>query len=519
MNKNSKFGALIPIILATIFISILYFVTRLQNLTSIPVFGDEAIYIRWSQIIKSVDTLRFVPLSDGKQPLFMWLTAIFFKFINDPLVASRLLSVTSGYFTLITISLTLLLLLNFNSTQKNPLKYVSESLTKYYKYALITSIIYIFTPYSFFFDRLALPDSLLSTLVSISLFFLILITKYPRLDLSIILGSFLGLAWLTKSPALYFVTISASWLLLNSLKNKKYIVFSFISSLLAFSIYNILRLGPQFHQIALRNQDYVWGLSEIIKHPFSPLKSHFIAVLNIWSNYLNWAIIILPIVSLIFYILKYKKQFFLLNPIFLLIVWFVSPLLVTITFVKTFTARYVLFSLPSLLIIFSYIFYYFLQQSRLKPLLIGIIILLHIPSLFFIQQISIKPASVTLPPTETGYLQDWTSGWGLKLVSEYLINRSQQVNVIVGTEGYFGTLPDGLQIYTNQVPRLTVFGVGLDFTTIPEKLLDAHQYGDEVYLLINQSRNKLLPDEIKKLKEIQKHPKPAGDNLILYQLI
>jgi hypothetical protein len=518
MIKNNR-SQLVPIVLAAIFITLLYFVSRLPNLTSIPVFGDEAIYIRWSQIIKSVDSLRFVPLSDGKQPLFMWATAIFFKFIKDPLIASRLLSVVSGYFTLIAISLTLAILINFKSTSKNPLQFISQSIKNNYKYCLFIALIYIFTPYSFFFDRLALPDSLLSTLVSISLFLLILITKFPRLDLSLILGSFLGLAWLTKSPALYFVVISSVWLLINTYKNKYNLIYSVISAIIAFVIYNILRLGPQFHQIALRNQDYVWGLSDILNHPFDPLKSHFLAVLKIWSTYLNWAIIILPLIALIFYILKFKKQFFLLNPLFLLIIWFVSPLLVTITFVKTFTSRYILFSLPSLLIIFSYTFYFFLQKSTKKPLLIALVILLQIPGLIFIYQISTKPESVTLPPTEAGYIQDWTSGWGIKSVSEHLIDRSKSVNVIVGTEGYFGTLPDGLQIYTNQVPQLTVFGVGLDFTTIPEKLIDAHEYGDEVYLLINQSRNKLLPQELEKLKIIQKHPKPAGDNLILYQLI
>jgi 4-amino-4-deoxy-L-arabinose transferase-like glycosyltransferase len=518
MTKN-KFSRLIPIFLSAIFITLLYFASRIQNLVTIPVFGDEAIYIRWSQIIKSVDSLRFVPLSDGKQPLFMWITVVFFKFINDPLIASRLLSVISGYFTLVAISLTLAILINFKSASKNPLEFITQSISKNYKYSIFIALIYIFSPYSFFFDRLALPDSLLSTLVSISLFFLILITKFPRLDLSIILGTFLGLAWLTKSPALYFVVISSVWLLINSFKNKFNLFYSALSATIAFVIYNILRLGPQFHQIALRNQDYVWGLSDILNHPFDPLKSHFLAVLKIWSAYLSWAIIILPLIALIIYLVKSKKQFILSNPLFLLIIWFISPLLVTITFVKTFTARYILFSLPSLLIIFSYVFYYFIKRSTKKPLLIGLIILLQIPSLIFIHQISTKPESVTLPPTEVGYLQDWTSGWGIKPVSEYLIKRSSFVNVIVGTEGYFGTLPDGLQIYTNQVLQLTVFGVGLDFTTIPEKLIDAHQYGDEVYLLINQSRNKLLPQELAKLKVIQKHPKPAGDNLILYQLI
>ena len=81
-------------------ISIFYFATRLPNLNSLPVFGDEAIYMRWSQVIKNVETLRFIPLNDGKQPLFMWLVVPLLKYFS-PLIAGRLLSIISGYFILL----------------------------------------------------------------------------------------------------------------------------------------------------------------------------------------------------------------------------------------------------------------------------------------------------------------------------------------------------------------------------------------------------------------------------------
>ncbi|MBM3209681.1 hypothetical protein FJZ40_05350, partial [Candidatus Shapirobacteria bacterium] len=70
-----------PLILA------LFFLFRLYDLTIIPVFADEAIYIRWAQVMRAEPTLRFLPLFDGKQPLFMWLVIPFLKLISDPLVA------------------------------------------------------------------------------------------------------------------------------------------------------------------------------------------------------------------------------------------------------------------------------------------------------------------------------------------------------------------------------------------------------------------------------------------------
>src|SRR3990167_7850508 len=77
------------------------FALRLYNLNYLPIFGDEAIYIRWAQVMRAEATLRFLPLSDGKQPLFMWVVIPFLKLISDPLVAGRIVSVLSGLGSLI----------------------------------------------------------------------------------------------------------------------------------------------------------------------------------------------------------------------------------------------------------------------------------------------------------------------------------------------------------------------------------------------------------------------------------
>ncbi|MCX6792160.1 MAG: hypothetical protein NT149_03940 [Candidatus Gottesmanbacteria bacterium] len=80
-------------------LAVLFFVTRLTNLTKLPIFTDEAIYIRWSQIGSRDPNWRFISLVDGKQPLFTWIMMVFLRFIRDPLVAGRLVSVLAGFFT------------------------------------------------------------------------------------------------------------------------------------------------------------------------------------------------------------------------------------------------------------------------------------------------------------------------------------------------------------------------------------------------------------------------------------
>src|SRR5476651_1299417 len=88
-------------ILASIVIALLYFFLRLIFLTRLPIFTDEAIYIRWAQIALQDSSWRFISLTDGKQPLFVWAAMIILKFIHDPLLAGRLVSVFSGFFTMI----------------------------------------------------------------------------------------------------------------------------------------------------------------------------------------------------------------------------------------------------------------------------------------------------------------------------------------------------------------------------------------------------------------------------------
>lgn len=467
---------------------IIYFFSRLQNLTQIPVFGDEAIYIRWAQLIKNVETLRFVPLTDGKQPLFMWLNSIDLKFISDPLIAGRLISVLSGAGSLIVIFTFALYFLNFST-------------------ALIASILYLTLPFTFFFDRLALADNLLSFFGLLSLFLAFLLAKYPRLDLSLILGFSLGLAWLTKSPAIYFIVLSLVTFIIYRLTNIKKIYLPLISGFIAFVIYNILRLGPQFHQIAFRNLDYIWPLTEVLKHPLDPLIPHLKDIATIYLNYISWPIILVFIFSLFFF-----RKFLFKNKILLIVfLWCFLPLLANAGIAKVFTARYILFTLPPLILFISF----FLSKIKF---IYPIVILFSIANMIYIYRLSTNAFNLILPPTETGYLSDWTSGWGIKSAADYLISESKTHNVIVGTEGYFGTLPDGLQIYTDSLKNLTIFGVGVAVNKIPDKLIDARLYGDEVFLLINQTRNKLPSSETDRLELVKSYPKPGSDALELYRL-
>lgn len=516
MIKKNNFIINFVLFFLIIFI---YFFSRFQNITSIPVFGDEAIYIRWAQIIQSEENLRFIPQTDGKQPLFMWINAITLKIIKDPLVSGRIISIFSGFGIAIFLFFVTSIILNYEIKELNPIKFIKLSICKYFYPSLLTILIYCFLPYSFFFDRLALADNILSFFGIFSLFLILLLSKYPRLDISFILGLILGLSWLTKSPAIYFIILSFFTFLLLNIKKIFYSVYPLISIFIAFIIYNILRLGPQFHMISLRNKDYIWTLSEILKHPLDPLKPHLIDTFNIYSKYISFPLLFFSLIGFLLFFLNKKNKYLILNTKYLiLLLWWILPLFANCAFAKVFTARYILFTLPSQIVLISIFLSKILILFKFLYLKIFFFIFLFIFNILFIYKISTNPFNQKLPSSEQGYLSDWTSGWGIKNISEYLKQKSLSANVIVGTEGYFGTLPDGLQIYTNKVKQLTVIGIGLGFTKIPQNLVNAKNYGDDVYLIINKSRLNLSSIEQDKLRLVKSYPKPDSDYLLLYQL-
>lgn len=92
--------------------------------------------------------------------------------------------------------------------------------------------------------------------------------------------------------------------------------------------------------------------------------------------------------------------------------------------------------------------------------------------------------------------------------------------ILVGTEGYFGTLPDGLQMYLEKVPNTTVIGIGLYPDKVPEELLNATN-DNEVYLLINDER--LAPnfnqENTKLIRSFPKATRPNGTRQSLLFLV
>ena len=485
------------------------FSLRFINLTILPVFADEAIYIRWAQVMRAEQTLRFLPLSDGKEPLFMWLIIPFFKLINNPLIAGRLVSVLAGLGTMFGIGLLSYLLF------KN--KIVS----------LVSALIYAVSPFVFFFDRMALADSLLSMFGVWTFVFSLLAFKKQRLDFAMIAGFMLGGAWLTKSPALFFaLMLPTLWIFIpwqkDSKKNLKTIFITicltFVTIFIGYGMFNILRLGPNFNMISSRNLDYVWPMSHILTSPLDPLKPFLDRSLE-WVRMMGpWSILILLIGA---YIVGFKKNW---REFLVLSIWLLGPIVVQSEYAKVLTARYILFSIPYLIIIASSMF--LTKRKAIFNLSLFVLAFLVFQGLSFNRWLLISPERANLPRSErSGYLEEWTAGHGIKETFDFLLQRQTEnpkERIVIGTEGFFGTLPDGLQLYLNSYPEITAIGVGLNFSDLPSQLINSKKAGDRTYFLVNASRllNSSENLGLKLIKEYPKAQKPDGtrDSLLLFEV-
>lgn len=468
---------------------------RLINLTKLPIFADEAIYIRWAQVMRAEPSLRFLPLTDGKQPLFMWTVIPFLKIFSDPLFAGRLLSVISGTGTLIGVV------------------FVSKLFFRSEKLAVLSAIFYALSPFSFFFERMALVDSLLSMFGVWSLFFFAKAVKTLRFDYAMFAGFALGGAFLTKSPAIFSALLLPSALLLTNVPKKRGGFVKFAAKLamiavltygIAFAMFNIMRLGSNFHMLSSRNLDYVHSYSHILKSPLDPFLPHLTDVVD-WFCDLGPFVIVPFLVGAVVWAIKKKSR-----EAFVISLFAFLPILVQMEYAKVFTARYIFFTIPFIYILSPLAFRIrgFLMRFFFVVLFVGFITWSLWQNFWFIK----NPERASLPPNErSGYLEEWTAGTGIKEVSEYIIKyhkEKPEEKIVVGTEGYFGTLPDGLQIYLNNYPEITVIGTGLDFKEVPQSLIDSASSGNKTFFVVNDSR---LKEDFSKLNLIpEKSFKKAG---------
>ena len=199
------------------------------------------------------------------------------KVIEDPVLAGRLVSVFSGFATMLGLWM------------------LSYELFKSKYIAFIAAILYVTYPFAQVHDRMALMDSMVATFFVWAVYFSILLARHVRLDIAYTLGFVIGGGVLTKSIGFLNIYLLPLTLLLFDLKSKnllqrvaKWAVLALFVVIVSQLIYSILRLSPYFHMIDAKNETFIYPLREWIKHPIEFLPGNLQGLTTWLFEYLSY---------------------------------------------------------------------------------------------------------------------------------------------------------------------------------------------------------------------------------------
>jgi 4-amino-4-deoxy-L-arabinose transferase-like glycosyltransferase len=488
-----------------IIIGLCYFSIHIFQLTRFPVFADEAIYIRWSQLI--MDDWKqylFFPLNDGKTPLFIWLLIPFQYLFEDQLFAARLFSVVIGF------------------TQIVIIKILLEKLGAEKKFQWLGMFLTALLPFWYFQAHVALMDGLFTLFLSLTILgclhqigavkvnekssFLNTIynlTKNKKVLMwSFLTGLFFGFAFWTKLPALFMLPLFPLFVLLPqdaSWKKRAVLLFPLgLSAFLGVVMFATLRISPAFGQLFSRGNDFTYPVSEVLfhgiwKHTLASIPTYF----GYFLSYLTIGMVILSFAGLFSNRSRRKTIVFLLAAAF-----FAGPFVV---FGKVIYARYLfpsaLFITMAAILNLQAMYQHWIVESHDKQLitksvasLIAALLLANTVthSAIFIGTMLFSPDSTPFVSSDRAqYLEDWSSGQGIWETSQYIKHQAQSHTVAVATEGRFGTLPDGLLLYFHRqnVQNIYIEGTGqYPVKTLPEFFVSRAKNFDQSLLVVNSNR-------------------------------
>ncbi|RJQ25318.1 hypothetical protein C4577_05955 [Candidatus Parcubacteria bacterium] len=481
--------------------TVLYFFTRLFNVMALPIFTDEAIYTRWSQIARYDAAWRFISLTDGKQPLFVWINMILMRFISDPLLAGRLVSVGAGFFTMI------------------GMFFLSSEIFKNKKIGIIGSFLYLVFPFSLVYDRMALYDSLVACFAVWSLYLEVLLIRLKRLDIALILGLILGGGFLTKSSAFFFAYLLPFSLVLFDLEKPKRVErllkwgsLALLSASLGYFYYSVLRLSPLRYMINEKNSIFIYPFSEWIQHPLRFFHGNLAGLYDWLIAYLG-----IPIALLIVFSLIISKKFF--REKILLLLWFSIPFVALALFGKTLYPRFILFMTMPLLVLAAYSLFVLTEKfksKKFKALIIILFVALSLRSDYFI--ITDIARSPVHRADLTQYVNGWPAGGGMKEIVEYLDEKSKKGKIYVASEGTFGSIPTYvMEIYLDENKNIEKRGMWPLPHEIPQDLIEKAKIMP-VYFIFNNTQEP--PETTWPIKLVAKYNKGISNSRIsLYQVV
>lgn len=495
----------------------LFFISRFFNIMQLPIFTDEAIYVRWAQIARFDSNWRFISLTDGKQPSFIWVAMSFMRIIDDPLLASRTASVFAAFGTLIGVMLISWELFKKRISEGGIIKQMFGHLREPGPIGFLAGLLYIFFPFALVYDRMALYESTLTCAIMWSIYMTILLVRYIRLDLGLLFGVAAGSAMLTKTSGFFSIYMLPFAFTIFNWKQKyvkkkvfELIFYMVVGIIVSYAIYSVLRLSTFFYIIDEKNGLFVWTFSEWLhNNQFEILVSNLKALPGWLFDYVSIPVALLAATS--FFVKKQRSE-----KVFIFL-WFLLPFAALCIFGKTIYPRFIYFMTIPLIILASYSLTFLLTSVKVKYYFYVTLIFVLLVFARVDYYVLFNFPNAPIPKADLDqFSNSWPAGGGIKEMITFFTSEAEKGKIYVATEGTFGSLPTySMEIYLGRNENIEMRGIYPLPEFIPPDLQEKASMMP-VYLVTNDSET---PPISWPLTLISKYQKGIGDrHLSIYKV-
>jgi 4-amino-4-deoxy-L-arabinose transferase-like glycosyltransferase len=505
LSKSPRFRSLMGLLFekAIFVLIIFYLTTRLVNLTLLPIFNDEAIYLHWGLIeLSDIPRYLYYSLYDGKQPLLMWVFGAMQRLTEDPLLAGRLVSVATGLLTMI-------------GLYELGKRFFGRGT------GVLAALIYIIIPIFAFYDRQALMESSVACIGVWMCYWFLRNIECPRYANIFWLGFLIGLGLFIKSSVSIFLAniiligVYVLYINKNRFFRRKYVIISFGSLGLALLIIAPLISQPDFMKIITMNSRYSFTLNEILQFPWIKWLQNVQSTVELLWWYVTPFLFAACIygVGIMYKMRKGSSSLY-------VILWFILPLLFFILFTENPSSRYIVAFLPLVTIFCAQAFLSLNKRilpwvffvSFLFPL-IHLVLLLFSPLNYFYSMERFTKYSDSMD-----YVRGPVAGYGVVEVAKYLSDQAKGGDILVEMKNSNGNPEDSLYLYLRLNHHVSVLVRGFDCENYVKRSEERDDVsGQPIYFV---SRDYGLDDNKWCLREMKKFYKPGGKSFFgVYKLI
>jgi len=306
---------------------------------------------------------------------------------------------------------------------------------------VLVGLFLTFCPLLLFFDRMAMPDSIVTAIYTMSIVVLISLLEKPSIKKGILLGFIIALGWWFKSTVLLAMPI-----IFLSVGRRLFLpLTAFMITFLV--LISPLLLHPKYQNSPYKDTDRLIP-AQLLENP-QKIGQNFLLTGELMITTTTPLVFFFFLIA-VFISIKERRNI-------LLILAVLFPIFFESFFLKSITSRYILLVIPLYLLLAIEGLLKLANISKFLLFLtlsatITLSLLLIFSPLDIYRYLKFRPH---VAADFYDYFQNWTSGYGVKEAADFVINKSAAGETLVLVRDDSGNPEDGVWVYLHGKDKIT----------------------------------------------------------------